>query len=186
MSGTKTRWRFFLAHQDANQEAWFEEQARQGWHLAKPGIFGFTFRQATPEASRYRLDYQMLRGEKRAEYLALFRDAGWEFLGESMNRYYFRAGAEALAPEIHTDPESHRERIRRELRLIVFLAALNGWNTFFLATQIFRDKLYPAGRSAYVASGDWIFPPAVVLTALATVLLVWCAWKLYGALKKDD
>ena len=146
MTRTRTLWRFFLAHQDRKQEAWFEDQARRGWHLVRPGLFGFTFEHGEPNESRFRLDDQMLRGEKRAEYLALFRDAGWDFLGESMNRYYFRARPEALSPEIHSDPESRKDRIRRELRLLGILLALNAWNAVLLGGKVLRELPW-TGRS---------------------------------------
>ncbi len=186
MTPTRTRWRFFLAHQDSKQEAWFEEQARQGWHLLRPGLFGFTFEQGEPCEPRYRLDYQVLRGEKRAEYLALFRDAGWAFLGESMNRYYFRARPEALSPEILSDPDSRKERIRRELRVLGLLLALNGWNTSVMGTKVLRALPWSGGHPGYMAPVDYIFPPVLALTALATLLLGWCCWKLARALKSEQ
>jgi len=185
MTRTKTLWRFFLAHQDSKQEAWFEDQAQKGWHLIRPGLFGFTFAQGAPSESKYRLDYQILRGEKRAEYLALFEDAGWDFLGETVNRYYFRARAEALAPEIHSDPESRRERYRRELRILVFLAALNAWNAFILSTKVLRELPWTGGRPAYMAPVDYILPPLLVIIASTALLLGWCAWKLRKAMRRE-
>lgn len=185
MTRTKTHWRFFLAHQDPQQEAWFEQQAREGWHLQRPGLFGFTFEAGEPREDRYRIDYHALRGGKRAEYLALFRDAGWDFLGEKANRYYFRARSEALSPEIHSDPESRKDRIRRELRILGFLAALNAWNTVLLATKVLRELPWTGPRPAYMALVDYVFPPVLLLTALATALLGWCCWKLVRALRAE-
>lgn len=185
MTRTKTIWRFFLAHQDSRQEAWFEEQARKGWHLERPGLLGFRFAHGAPTDAKYRLDYQSLRGEKRAEYLALFQDAGWDFLGEVVNRYYFRARPEALCPEIHSDPESRKDRIRRELRILVFLAALNGWNALVLGTKVLRELPWTGGRPAYMAPVDYIMPPLLVLITLTTLLLGWCAWKLLKALRRE-
>lgn len=184
MTRTKTLWRFFLAHQDPHQEAWFEAQARRGWHLAAPGLFGFRFAQGEPREDRYRIDYQSLRGERRAEYLALFRDAGWDFLGAAGNRYYFRARPEALSPEIHTDPESRRDRIRRELRILLLLGGINVWNTIILGGKLARDLLASGPFRAEIAV-DWIFPPALVLMVAVTVLLAWCSWKLWRALKAE-
>jgi|GEM_PF-994338 len=183
MNPTKTLWRFFLAHQDSKQEGWLEEQARLGWHLIQPGLFGFTFRQGEPQEANYRLDYQILRSEKRVEYLALFRDAGWEFLGERVNRYYFRARPEALSPEIFSDPESQRDRIRRELRVLGFLLALNGWNTAFLGSKVLREFPWSGGRPILGHVLDWIFPPALVLCAVVTLLLGWCVWQLVRAIR---
>jgi len=33
----------------------------------------------------YRLDYQYLKGQDRPTYLQLFRDAGWEYVGQMCN-----------------------------------------------------------------------------------------------------
>jgi hypothetical protein len=183
MSRTQTRWRFFLAHQDPQQEAWFEAQARQGWHLERPGLFGFRFAKDAPREDRYRIDYQSLSGEKRTEYLALFRDAGWEFLGESSNRYYFRAQPGALAPEIFSDAESRKDRIRRELRVVGLVTAVVFWNTTMLGTRVLRPVA--EGKASVHRLVDGIYPPALALSALVLVLLGWCLWRLAQALKRE-
>jgi len=186
MTRTKTLWRFFLAHQDRKQEAWFEEQARKGWHLRRPGLFGFTFEEGQSREERFRIDYHALRGKKRAEYLALFRDSGWDFLGESANRYYFRARPEALSPEIFSDPESRRDRIRRELRILGFITALNAWNFLVLGTKVLRELPWTGGRPSYMAPVDYVFPPLLVLLAVGVALLGWCCWQLLRALRQEE
>lgn len=117
MTETTTRWRYFFAHEDSKQEAWLDAHARRGLRLVRPGLFTFTFAQAAPSDEKYRLDFQLLRGRARQEYLDLFGDAGWEFLGQVANRYYFRARPDALSPEIFSDAESRKDRIRRQMRV---------------------------------------------------------------------
>ncbi len=176
MSEQKVFWRFWLAHEDSRQEAWLEAKARQGWHLVKPGILGFRFEPGDPREARYRLDYQVQKGRDRSEYLALFKDAGWEFLGEVSNRYYFRARPEALSPEIFTDAESRKDRIRRELRVVLLFTFITTFNTLNLARSVLKGT--PTYRTL-----DLILPPALLLSALAAGLLGWCAWKLYQGLR---
>lgn len=185
MTRSRTLWRFFLAHQDRDQEALFEAQARQGWHLVRPGLVRFRFEQGEALASRYRLDYQMLRGESRRDYLMLFQDAGWDFLGERMNRYYFRARAEALSPEIHSDPESRRDRIHRELRLLGALLAISGWNASLLGFKVLTEHPWVGGRQGYLAPVDVFLPGVVLLFAITTLGLGWCVWKLAAALRTE-
>ena len=178
MSHTKTLWRLFLAYEDQKQETWLEAQASEGWHLSKPGMFRFTFGQGEPKSERYRMDYEMLRGEKRAEYLVLFQDAGWDFLGEVFNRYYFRARPEAFSPEIISDPESRRDRIRRELSLLGALLGITAWDTSLFGIMVLRDC------SRQGDFRDWLIPLSLVLCALLTLTLVmsWCVWKLVRAM----
>lgn len=187
MSRTKTLWRFFLAHQDAQQEAWLETQAQRGWHLVKPGIFGFRFASGDPREDRYRLDFQTHRTLKRPDredYLGLFRDAGWDFLGQAGNRCYFRARPGALSPEIHSDPESRKDRIRRELRVLAVVGGLQVWNTFQIGVRMNQASWREGGSAAHRTLG-WLFPPLFILTALTALLLGWCAWKLVRALRAE-
>jgi hypothetical protein len=180
MTRTKSMWRFFLAYEDQKQEAWLEALALQGWNLSRPGLFRFIFTKGKPNTNRYRLDYEMLRGKQRDEYLVLFQDAGWDFLGEVTNRYYFKARSDAFSPEVFSDPESRRDRIRRELRLLGGILAIEGWNISILGAMgtrdfhrqdPFRDVLMPLGLGILLA------------LLVVTVLTGWCVWKLARALK---
>ena len=180
MTRKKSIWRLFLAYEDQNQEAWLEALAQQGWHLSRPGLFRFTFTQGEPSLNRYRLDYQMLRGRQRDEYLDLFRDAGWDLLGEVSNRYYFKARTDAFCPEVFSDPESRRDRIRRELRLLGGILAIEGWNLSILfgmgirdfhRKDPFFDVLLPIGLATLLA------------LAVVTVMTGWCVWKLARVLR---
>jgi hypothetical protein len=115
--------RVFWTWQDEEEEAWLREMAQQGWHLLKPGLLGYyTFQEGEPSDMVYRLDY--IPGKfDHEEYLLLFADAGWEFVGEMWGWQYFRK--EALAgeePQIFTDPESKIQKYRHLLGyFIIFL-----------------------------------------------------------------
>jgi hypothetical protein len=175
MSTTTTnRWRYFFVHEDPKQEAWLEEQARRGLHLVRPGLFRFAFAQGEPRQEKYRLDFQTLRGAAREEYLALFRDAGWEFLGQVANRYYFRARPDALSPEIFTDVESRKERIRRQMRLAGVITALLG-----LQTSIGVSRMLEKDTTSNVP----LF--AILLAGAFFCLGVWGLWKMEQAYKRE-
>jgi len=84
----------------------------------------------------YRLDYINPAKDKPA-YLQLFRDAGWEHVGEMTNWQYFRKQVqEGEAPEIFTDVETKVEKYRRLLAfeviiLLVLVATTRGSFPYF-------------------------------------------------------
>jgi hypothetical protein len=119
---TRVAWRLFWAWNDESEESWLAEMARRGWHLRRPALVRFVFDRGEPAEIVYRLDYHILRGDERGEYLGLFRAAGWEHVGEVANWHYFRTAAAAgSSPDIFTDTES---RVGKYRRLLLLLAAL--------------------------------------------------------------
>jgi len=119
MKETKRLFRWFWAWNDEQEEAWLKEQARDGWHLVTPGVFGrYTFERGVPRNDVYRLDYKTT-GKDMEEYLQLFSDAGWEHLGYMGGWQYFRTTAEeGEDPEIYTDNAS---KVQKYQRLLLFL-----------------------------------------------------------------
>lgn len=181
MSNAVNCWRYFLVHQDPRQEAWLEDQARRGLHLIRPGLFRFSFAQGEPWEEKYRLDFQILRGAARDEYLGLFRDAGWKFLGQVANRYYFRALPEALSPEILSDAESRRNRIRRQMRIMGAITAVLGLEASIGVSQ-FLKKL--AGEAARLSMGGAVL--TMILAGAFAALGIWCLWQMELAYKRES
>jgi hypothetical protein len=181
MSLTTSRWRYFFVYQDPKQEAWLEEQARRGLHLTRPGLFRFTFVQGEPQEQKYRLDFQTLRGAARGEYLALFRDAGWDFLGQVANRYYFRARPEALSPEIFTDVDSRKDRIRRQMRLAGVVTAILGVQTSIGVSQLLQRQ-----AAASTGSSSHIPILTIILAGAFFCLGIWCLWQMEQAYKRQQ
>ena len=178
MTATMMRWRYFLAHQDVAQEAWLEEQARRGLHLSRPGLFRFAFTAGEPRDEKYRLDFQVLRGAARAEYLTLFRDAGWDFLGQVANRYYFRARSDAFSPEIFSDVESRRDLIQRQMQVAAVITAMLALQTSMMMTRLFGAMNGEPSSMSVTA-----LALIAALTASFTALGTWCIWRLARAWK---
>jgi hypothetical protein len=119
----KTKW--FWPWQDQEEEQWLEKQSKQGNHLSKLSAFGrYTFEKGAPKDFVYRLDFMLDdRGEKE-NYLQIFRDAGWEYLGEMNGWHYFRKEADAEAStEIFTDQHS---KVKKYERVITYQASSLG------------------------------------------------------------
>lgn len=101
------KFRWFWAWDDEREENWLQEMSNQGLHMKSvvfPGIY--TFEQNPDVNYVYRLDYAP-ETKSINEYITLFNDAGWDYLGKITFWQYFRkkvTGHEI--PEIFTDQES--------------------------------------------------------------------------------
>jgi hypothetical protein len=82
--------KFFMPWQDNLQEKWLEEMSRQGLHLKSINWSDGEFVRGQPKNYVYRLDFQDALKQSKAEYLRLFSDMGWEYLGELEGWQYFR------------------------------------------------------------------------------------------------
>jgi hypothetical protein len=122
-SSTKWVFRLLMAWNDAREEAWLTEQARQGWHVEKVGPLGYTMAEGAPAEVVYRLDVAPASREERDEYLTLCRDAGWEHVGRRGLWNIFRRPASSRgAMEIHTDPRTRIAAYQRVLGLTLAMA----------------------------------------------------------------
>ena len=117
--------KFFGVWQDQEEETWLREMARQGWHLSSLFPLVYTFTRGEPRDDVYRLDF-VGRNRDFGDYLQLFRDSGWEYLGNLTGWQYFRKPFEAgEAAEIYTDAESKIQKYRRvRMRLVALMPAV--------------------------------------------------------------
>jgi hypothetical protein len=133
----RTRW--FWPWQDAKEEAWLESMSQDGWHLkslALPCVYHFD--RGEPLRYTYRLDYMLADKNKWPEYLQIFQDAGWEYIGEMSNwRYWRKQVAQGETAEIFTDTESKIKKYRRLLAFLAFMLIL----LVFLGRQMFVGGL---------------------------------------------
>ena len=130
----KTKFKRFNAWQDEQEEQWLASMSAQGWHLIRlKGISSYEFRKGDPANYTYRLDFHEVSKKDRADYLALFADAGWEHLGEMSGWQYFRRlHSENVPVEIFTDTDSKMAKYKRvktnQYYLLVIYLAL--WVVF--------------------------------------------------------
>ena len=121
MSGKKTVFKFFWAHEDEQQEAWLRAMAQQGLHLVKVNPFCFCpFRQGEPADIVYRVDFP--NASQDAAFQQLMHDAGWSLAATTVGWHYWRTKAVAgKAPELFSDKASKAQQFRH--RLGVFVAS---------------------------------------------------------------
>jgi hypothetical protein len=114
----KSKW--FWAWNDDKEEQWLGEMSRQGLHLQQAAAFGqYTFEQGEPRECAYRLDF-VTQANKKTDYYQLFRDAGWEHVGEMSGWQYWRKEiVDGKVPEIFTDNASKVQKYQRLIGLLI-------------------------------------------------------------------
>jgi hypothetical protein len=146
------KYKWFWAWQDEAEEAWLREMSQQGWHLYSVGIpTVYDFEVGDPADIVYRLDYQSPSKVEKEDYLQLFKDAGWEHVGEMSGWQYFRKPAQpGEEMEIYTDAESKTSKYQRLLifagilMLPLFMGMINtrGGFLFFVIFPLFLLYIY--------------------------------------------
>jgi hypothetical protein len=125
MTETIVKHKWFWAWQDDKEEQWLESMSENGYHLVEPGVFGrYVFEKGQPQKYVYRLDF-MTQSKDRDSYLQLFKDAGWEYLGQFGSWQYFRKSAsEDDNPEIFSNVESKIKKYQRVLTYIIIFTPI--------------------------------------------------------------
>ncbi len=170
LKNTRTVVRPLLPWSDAKHEGWLTEQARSGWHVKRVHGWGYSLERGEPADVAYRLDVRPWDRAERDEYLALFRDAGWEHVGSRGVWEFFRkpvVGGEA--PEIHTDPVS---RIAIYRRAMVFLAGMTIIPLTVLVPALTRSASTPLSGSQLLALASVIALAAFFLYGTVRLVLV--------------
>ena len=119
---TKKEFRWFWAWEDEKEEIWLRELSQKGWHFQTVSFPGtYILEQGEPIDYVYRLDYFSDRKDKDG-YLQIFKDAGWDYMGEMNSWQYFRQESlEGEALEIFTDNESKAKKYQRLMLFLVIL-----------------------------------------------------------------
>jgi len=138
----KIKW--FWAWQDEQEEAWLRSMSQKGWHLFSVGLpCIYRFRVGEAQDYVYRLDYQMHKKEDQPDYLQLFIDAGWEYVGQMSGWHYFRKEArEGESLEIFTDIESKVTKYKRVLTYLAFFVVMEAIYVAVFWHNIWGDYPY--------------------------------------------
>jgi len=145
---TLKKFRWFWAWQDEEEEAWLQEMSNNGWHLSTIELPGwYTFTHGLPVDTVYRLDY-ITGKEKNADYFLLFKDAGWDYIGELNGWQYFRqAVRNGQTPEIFSDPDSKARKYRRVIGFMLIFLPILMFNVINLTSRTVQ-----AGENAFLGA----------------------------------
>lgn len=155
-------------------ESWLEQLAAQGLFLKRYRPLVCTFVKGEPRRVRYRLE--PFRWGPAADFpddmVELFRECGWEHVGEVNREMLIFSSSDPRAPEPHTDPEIRLEqwnklyqKAREDLRsyLLLDLIALLVVTVYFLWGGTPLTKL--------LDFNCWFFPYIFVLNCLPQTLV---------------
>jgi hypothetical protein len=139
MNNTIRKFRWFWGWEDDKEEAWLGKMARNGLHLAGvsfPSVY--TFSQGQPQNNVYRLDFNPSSKREIYNFIKLFTDLGWEYLGEMAGWQYFRIEAKpGDEPEVFPDNNSKIQKFRR----LVFFLLLISPILYFLSFQLLDKEM---------------------------------------------
>ncbi|MCM1267272.1 MAG: DUF2812 domain-containing protein [Bacteroidales bacterium] len=173
MNNKKTAIRFFTIADYAEEEVWLRSRHKNGWKLLRtvPPCF-YIFEKCAPEDMVYRLDYK--NNAETGNYFQIFRDYGWEYIGQCFGWLYFRKPLSETDSEqdseIFSDNESRLAMINHVIKtrllpiLIIFLCIVF---PNFLRSINTSDPLATTFTAAFS-----------VLTLIYLYLLIHCGLKL--------
>ena len=164
MSKTVTKFKFFFAHQDEEQEAWLRAMAQQGFHLISVNPLCFwTFHIGAPADIVYRLDFPAAGSDPA--FAQLMDDAGWSLAATTVGWHYWRTPAVAdRVPEIFTDSASKARKFKRLVSVLI----VSGLPLFIILLTIDEQRAY-AQLSA---------PSLVILGTIVSLYLVTVGYSL--------
>ena len=166
-----TQFRWFWVWDDEKEEQYLRDMALDGWHFQSVSYPGnYTFIKNAPQNDFYRMDF-ISNIKDKDNYLQLFKDGGWNHVGEHGGWQYFRKTAvEGENPEIFTDNDS---KIKKYSRVMTFLVI------FFPIYSIMLMNLNKA-EGLFYKIVTFIFFLFVLLYAYAMVMIL----RRIGQLKK--
>lgn len=115
----------------AQYEEWFENLASKGWHPTKVhqwSSLAMVFEKGKPRKYKYCVD---LQAKRRKDYMTIYQDFGWEYIGQMASMHLWRKPYEGdNKPESFTDKDSMAKRNRR------FVYAISVAFYIFLLTML--------------------------------------------------
>ena len=135
MENTKKIFKLLTLFEYEEEEAFLQEQHKNGWKAVSYKIPGFyKFEKCQPEDMVYRIDFTNENGFKNPQYRQMFADNGWEFLwsvnGFSIFRKALSENTTNNSNEIFSDNASKLQMLQKiqQLRLLplitIFLCAV--------------------------------------------------------------
>ncbi|MGF1463417.1 MAG: DUF2812 domain-containing protein [Maricaulaceae bacterium] len=118
--------RLYTVWQEAQETAWLESMAAEGWHVSGYWLCIYRFVGGEPRRYRYEFDYRPGFLNAHADYFALCAEAGWERRYSFMGWHCLRADPDiATSAPIYSDRADLANKYRRLLRTLGLAASLS-------------------------------------------------------------
>ena len=166
----------FFAWQDEKEEKWLEKMAGEGWQLESVAPFVYWFARSAPEKTAYRLDYKHTLDKDYQEYLAFFKDAGWELAATLSNWHYFRIRPQnEVVPEIYNSDRAKAQKYRR---------LLLGMIPFFPLFMVLLTRITSGPHETSGSTIIWFYVAIQILMVVILSLWVFALIKIVDRIKK--
>lgn len=115
----KNCFRLYSIWQEDREMEWLRQMSLKGWHLISVCIFVYTFEKGEPMDIHYYGDFKSINKRDVAEYLDIFKDAGWKYICRQGNWFYFSSPADNKYKEVYSDNQSRLGKYRMLLLINV-------------------------------------------------------------------
>jgi len=180
---TKIIVRTFFAWQEEKEEKWLREQSNKGWHLCRVGFFNYKFTKGSPMDMVYKFDFKVLRKSEMEDYIMMFKDSGWEHIGNFGSWFYFRTAAEGNhSLELYSDNRSMIEKYRR---LLLVLGIISFPVVFFSLPKLYMRIIDMAADS--VLNNPIVFNiylPFVILLTIVEMVVIYAVIRILLIIRK--
>ena len=169
--------KFFVAWQEDKEKKFLEEMALQGYILTKARFGKYVFEKQEAKKLIYEFDYNSFKTpEEEAEYIQIFKDAGWDLRCKNTGWYYFCTEDKAKQDlSIFSNNKSRKEKYKKLLTLLL----LTGFPLYSYIIILRRSVYKPL--KVYVALMDWMIYPVAVLHLVA----LFYVYKKYSSTDND-
>ena len=180
---TKIIVRTFFAWQEEKEEKWLREMSKKGWHLSRVGFFNYKFKKGSPMDMVYKFDFKVLRKSEMEDYIMMFKDSGWEHIGNFGSWFYFRTAAEGNhSLELYSDNRSMIEKYRR---LLLVLGIISFPVIFFSLSNLYMRIIDMAADS--VLNNPIVFNiylPFVILLTIVEMVVIYAVIRILLIIRK--
>lgn len=163
------KFRMWAPWRDEQHEQWLQRMAAEGLHLRRmTGIGIHTFERGAPQEVVYRWD---VRDQRDADYMQLFRDAGWEHVVSLLSWHCWRKARQAgQMMEIFSDTADKVRKYRRMLVPMSLIAVLQlsqfSQNPTYWATMLGQNS-----KSPLMAAFLWVGLGTMLACLYGSVML---------------
>lgn len=115
--------KMFFIWQDNNEEAWLNDQSRQGFNLTKVKFpFSYYFIESSHDKYFYHLNAPKDANVNHETFLEPYRKSGWENIGHMNGWHYFRKlNSEEIKQELEWANENKAAKFQRSMMFLVGL-----------------------------------------------------------------
>lgn len=143
-------------------EEYLEEKALEGWILEDRNAGFFVFKKGNPAKIKYTVD--IFTELKTGEYKEYCEASGWKYICETNKYLVFSSEEENITP-IHTDEEVVLKKVRKSMRVYLFLFL---WSLYLIGSNVY-DAFVPNWGNNIESYGDGY----LLLLMVSVIFITW-------------